>query len=485
MAGISFSGVGSGLPINEIIQATLEAEKRPLKRLEHDKNFFKTQISDLGKLSSRLSAMRDAMRELEGTKNFQHLSSVSSNDALFTATADHLLGAQAGNYQIEVLAEARNYREVTDIASKTETFTGNLVFAGLGEGGADITLDVAGKTLDQIRKEINENEALKGKVSANLVNVSGEDARLVFNSVKSGEEGRLDIDFSGLAKDSNPTETLGKDASLSSDATNLDAKIKVDGIELTSSTNKFDNALSGVTIELKTGASAQTESVGGLEVARDTKKIRENIDAFVDAYNEVMTHLNDAKKGSLYGDSTIRSIERELREMLYEPTEAADGGNSNQNFLTMIGIEVFVEKGYDPDNPSNKNGTLKVDSAKLNKALDENFDQVAHILGASNRLDDSAQSGYAERFANLAESLVSGGVSNGKTYKGLLQVRTEGLNNQVKRVDERMESFNVRLEKLEARLIRQFSVVDSMSAGFQATGNFLLQQMGSLPGYTR
>lgn len=495
MAGISFSGVGSGLPVNEIIKATLDAEKAPLHRLENDKKFYQSQISALGQLKSRLSSMRDAMRDLEGLNKFQHLSATSSNDKLFTATADHLLGATNSNYQIEVLAEARNYREVTDAIDKTEKFSGTLTFAGLAADGGDVTLNVEGKTLDQIREAINKHDDLKDKVSANLVNVDGDKARLVFNSAKSGEEGRLNITNS-LTNDEGGA-ALTKDTTLSSPAldefddetllaTSLDARIKVDGIEVTSSTNKFENVVSGVTIDVKTGASGQTETVGGLEVKRDDKKIKDNIDAFVKAYNDVIIHLNESKKGSLYGDNTIRSIEAEMRNMLYQPTEAADGGDSNKNFLTMIGIEVHTNKNYDPDNPDSQNGTLRVNSAKLTKALDEDFDQVAHILGASNRLDDSAQSGYAERFAKLADDLVRGGVgANGKSYKGLLEIRTEGLNNQVKRVNTRMDGINLRLESLEERLVRQFSAVDSMSAGFQSTGSFLMQQMAGLPGYTR
>ncbi|WP_027849357.1 flagellar filament capping protein FliD [Marinospirillum minutulum] len=487
MSGISFSGVGSGLPINDIIKATLAAEAAPLKRLENDKKFYESQISGMAQLKSRLSSMGDAMKALQGLDKFQQLAATSSNDKLFTATADHKAGATAGNYNIKVLAEARNYRHVSTSMDKTATnnFTGPLTFkdkdgnALKDGGGNDISIDTTGKTLDEIRAAINDHEGLKGKVAANLVNVDSSNARLVLNSGISGEEGRIEAIFSD-----DPTNAK-KDAGLSSDANSLDARIKIDNIEVSSSTNTFDNVISGVTINLTAGASGQSESVGGLQVKRDDTAIKDNIEAFAKAYNDVIIHLNEAKKGSLYGDSTIRSIEGEMRNILYSPTEGDDAADTQKNFLALIGIEVFVDKSYDPKNPSSRNGTLEVDSVALTKALDENFDKVAHILGSSKALDNTQPSGYAERFAELATRLVSGGVKDGQSYKGLVQIRTEGLGKEVDRINDRVDSTNLRLELLEARLVKQFSAIDGIVSRFNSTGSFISQQMAGLPGYTR
>lgn len=483
MSGISFSGIGSGLPVKEMIGAIMKAESVPLARMEHDKKFYESQISALGTLKTRLDTMKGAMDKLKGLSNFQHLSSDSTNESLFTATADHLAGATNANYVIDVIAEARNYQEVTAAVSSTDEFgstSGPLTFTDkdnnplLDSDGNAISIDTAGKTLDQIREEINKHEDLKDKVSASLVNVGDGNARLVLSAVDSGEAGRFAANFGG-------TELI-KDAGLSSNGDSLDARIKINGIEATSSTNTFSDVITGVTIDLKTGAASQTEKTGGLQVKRDDAKIRDHIDEFVKAYNDVIIHINEAKKSSLYGDSTLRSIESEMRNVLYQPTESADGSDAGKNFLTMIGIEVFVDKSYDPDNPNSQNGTLKIDNDKFTKALDEDFDRVAHILGATSDGSDGVK-GYAQRFSELANNLMRGGVNNGESYKGLLEIRTEGLGNQVKQVNERMDRFSMRLESMEARLLKQFNAADAMSAHFQSTSAFLMQQMAGLPGY--
>ena len=485
MSGISFMGVGSGLPVKEIIEATLAAESAPLKRLENDKKFYESQISAMGQLKSRLGSMAEAMNKLKGLDKFQQLAATSSNDKLFTATADHAKGATAANYNIEVLAEAKNYRHVSGSLSTVDKFTtaGTLTFKAANgsddlkdKDGNVISINTENKTLDEIREAINSHEGLKGKLSASIVNEGNDTGRLVLNATTSGEEGRFTANFSDAA--------ITKDGGLSSNATSLNAHIKIDDIDAYSSTNKFENVISGVSINVTAGASNETNKAASMQVKRDDKAIKDNIEAFAKAYNDVIIHLNEAKKGSLYGDSTIRAIEGEMRNILYAPTEGEDAEATQKNFLALIGIEVYADKNYDPKNPNSRNGTLEVNSAALTKALDENFDKVAHILGSSSKVDGQP-SGYAERFAELATRLVSGGVKDGQSYKGLVQIRTEGLGKEVDRINDRVDSTNLRLELLEARLVKQFSAIEGIIANFNSSGSFISQQMSNLPGYTR
>ncbi|SFX24851.1 flagellar filament capping protein FliD [Marinospirillum alkaliphilum] len=643
MSGISFMGVGSGLPVNDIIRATLAAEATPLKRLENDKNFFRSQISAIGQLTSRLSSLRTAMLDLRGLDKFSILSSKAANEKLFTATADHLAGATAGNYNIQVLAEARSYREVMAPVSTTEFLSGEVTIAG-----KTITIG-DGWTLDRLRQEINADNDLKDKVSANLVNVGNGEARLVLNARQMGEEGRFISDFSDLSIRSgtrlsassafNNTVTDGdgkiteqtrssgyiptgaqfdvgtislkgtaddgtafdlsftasgksladlaaeisasdhgftatvvadpedatkerleitrvdpdadssaftfsfnnvidysdteapitKDTTLSSpdivalqqavddaqaaltspdptpaeiaaleaaqlalENANLDARIKIDGIEASSSTNTFSNVISGVTINITQGAMNEAIKTSTLEVKRDDKAIKDNIDKFVKAYNDVIIHLNEAKKGSLYGDSTVRSVESELRNILYTPTPSSldpsdpdFAQDTQKNFLAIIGIEVFSPRTFDPENPDSQRGTLRVNQSRLTEMLTNDFDRVAHIIGASSFIDDNQPDGYAARFADLAQRLTSTTVQDGQLRKGLLEIRREGLNNEVKRVDARIDSTNMRLELLEERLVRQFSAIEGLISGMNSTGMWIGQQLSSLPGYTR
>src|SRR5690554_1095358 len=167
MSGISFMGVGSGLPVNDIIKATVAAEAAPLKRLENDKKFYQSQISAMGQLSSRLGTMRTAMLDLRGETKFQQLAANSGNDKLFTATADHLAGATSGNYSVQVLSEASAYRWTSnDFTPGTDTIDTKITI-----DGKEVGPDSGSWTLEQLRSAINSDADLKDKVTANIVSI--------------------------------------------------------------------------------------------------------------------------------------------------------------------------------------------------------------------------------------------------------------------------------------------------------------------------
>lgn len=480
MSGISFSGLGSGLPIKDIIKATMDVESIPLQRMEKSKAIAKEQISAYGTLTSRLDALSSAMNKLKGPEKFELIAAKSSNEKAFTATADNKNGAVAGDYNITVNKKADNYSWVSKSMANDNKFSGDLKI-----GDTTLTLGTAAEplSLDQLRKAINENPDLKDKVSANIVNDSEGTARLVINAKLSGEAGRIEIDSSGLniAGATAPDETtLANDVTKTSkevgdtDYKTLDAQITINGIEATSSTNKFTNVISGVTINLN--ADAAPDASGSLKVARDDASIKDRLDEFLKAYNDVVIHLNEAKKGPLASEGIIASVEGILRDTLMTPT----GGDGNlNNTLAAIGITSYVEKGWSPgDEKSSRNGTLEIDSSKLDKMLETDFEKIAFIFG-------DEKTGYAKRFEDAARQMTSDTVIDGRVSKGLIAVRKTGLTSEIGRIEKRMEATDYRLELLEARLYKQFNAADAMSSQFQSTGNYLMQQFDSLPGYSR
>lgn len=460
MNPVSFQGIGSGMPVQEIVDATLAAEAAPIYRMEENKEFAQVQLSAYAELASRLNQLNAAMNQLNSPEKFQQLAAQSSQPQLFTAQADHLAGATLGNYQIEVLAEARADRFVSESLSAEDTFAEDATLEING-----VTLEIGGLTADQVREKINSHEDLRGVASANLVNEGNGQVRLTVNASQTGNDGRLTIHSDALTASDLSTDP----------AADLDARIRVDGIESRSSTNTFANVISGVTINVAAGAGnlPAEQRIGNLNVDQDKQAIKDNIDAFVMAYNDVIIHLNEAKKGPLGGEGVVRSIETQLRNELYTPT-----GGEPENMLALIGIETYVDPSYDPKNPNPQNGTLRIDSAKLNAALDEDFDRVAHIIG-------HPEEGYAARFGALADSMTKTTVVEGQLQKGLIETRTDGLNNEIKRIDDRIEAQLMRLDQMEQRLYRQFAAADAMAANMNATGMFIQQQMAGLPGYTR
>ena len=482
MSTIGFSGIGSGLPIDDIIKATVKAEAAPLRRLQAEKEATQAQISAYGQLSNRLAGLRTAMGDLKGIDKFEQLKATSTNTELFTATANHRTGATAGNYSVEVLKGADNARWVSAATDRETTLSGEF---SLEIGGEAISFDIEDRlgseaTMDDLRSYLNRE--FGEQLSVNLVNVDDDNARLVINSQVSGEAGRItSVSIGDLAENSQGLSTPALDAG--NLATSLDAHIKIDGIAVSSSTNRFENVISGVTINLAEGVNSLVDPGEGetraasLSVAQDKDAIKGRVDNFILAYNDLIIHLNEQKKGDLAGESVLRSIENTLRDTLTTPT---GDGSDLSNTLSALGIGTFVEQGWNPgEEGSSRNGTLEImDTERFNNVLENDMERLAKIFG-------DPDTGYAKRFEQLATRLERDSVVDGRNQQGLVSSRVQGLNREIGRIDDRISATDRRLDLLEQRLYSQFGTVDAMIANINASGDYLMAQFDSLPGYTR
>lgn len=64
---------------------------------------------------------------------------------------------------------------------------------------------------------------------------------------------------------------------------------------------------------------------------------------------------------------------------------------------------------------------------------------------------------------------------------GLLDLRADGLQTSVARLEEDREALATRLEAIEARFRRQFNALDSLLANLQSTSDFISQQLDNIP----
>ncbi|HWR88592.1 MAG TPA: flagellar filament capping protein FliD, partial [Acidiferrobacterales bacterium] len=93
-------------------------------------------------------------------------------------------------------------------------------------------------------------------------------------------------------------------------------------------------------------------------------------------------------------------------------------------------------------------------------------------LGARGSVNFSQ--GYAYKLNDLVGKML------GTT--GVLNARTDGINRTIKDIDNRRTVLNDRLATIQARYLAQFRALDTLVSKFQSTGNFLNQQLASLPG---
>lgn len=436
---LSSSGIGSGLDVNSIVSQLMAVERRPIDALNQKQFSYNTQLSDFGKLQSALSTFKAAADALRSSTKFASFNAVSGDTSVFTATASST--ARAGLHSILVTAIAKAERRVADgVATTSEAIA--TVGSTLTIQGQTITITGANNSLAGLRDAINSTPNVG--VTASIV-FDGTSHHLVLNGTSTGLANALTISTTDAGA------VLGSisgalSAALGNQAAS-DAALTVDGLPITSASNTITSAIEGVTLNLvKT-----TASVTSLSVTNDTASVKSKIEAFVSAYNQVKSTAKSLGTGSLQGDSTLRSIQADLSK---EFGIAATGLTGVYAYLSDIGVSL------------QKDGTLAIDSSKLDSALSTNFSSVQALFS------DSAQ-GFANRFYTKVDGYISS--------TGLITNRTKGISDRISELDARKLNLENRMTIIEKRYRAQFTALDSLISSMNSTSSFLTQQLANLP----
>ena len=457
MAGtITSLGVGSNLDLETMVTQLMQLERQPITQLQTRSASATTQLSALGSLKSALSNLQNAAKALTTGTNFNAFKTSVTGSDVASATASG--SAVAGQYSLEVTQLAQ-FQKVKSAAVTnggtiaTGTLKLELGTTASGSFSADstkttnIVIDSSNNTLAGLRDAINASGA---EVSASIVN-EGTSSRLVLTSKNSGTTNTFSL--SGLdGFDYNPASETG---SMTTITAAQDAKLKIDSIEVTRSSNTITDAISGVTLNLtKTNVGAAST----LSIATDTKAVEDKVSAFIKAYNDVNSYIRtqtaydttSKKAGALNGDSAVRSIQSQLRSTV---SSTLSGGALTR--MSDVGIKIAVD------------GSLSLDSTKFQAALADPTKNVAALFA-----DTNGVAGFAKQIDTKITDFLG--------TDGVLTSRTDGINKTITNYTKRIEALEVRMETIEARYRRQFSALDTMVASYTSTGNYLTQQLAAL-----
>src|SRR5690606_40938418 len=101
MASISSIGVGSGLPLSDLLAKLRSAEEAPLNNLKARYATFETRLSAYGTLKGAVSSLQDAAKALAKADTFGAVKAGSSNaDAVNAAISNHA-SAVEGSYNVD------------------------------------------------------------------------------------------------------------------------------------------------------------------------------------------------------------------------------------------------------------------------------------------------------------------------------------------------------------------------------------------------
>jgi flagellar hook-associated protein 2 len=417
----------------------MAVERQPLNRLTASKRDLEAQLSAFGKLKSGLSTFQSALSGLKAVDAFKIFTAGSSDEAAFTATADSGAAIGASNIDVVQLAVADKLASQAIADTDTTTLGGSGDQMTISVNGNSFVVNGGGMTLAQLRDAINSDPDNVG-VSASIVTETSSSNRLVLTSNETGTANSISTSFSG---------SLGTDLGLTQITPAQDAQIVIDNtFTVTRSSNVISDALSGVTLTLK----APTAATATLTVDRDLDAVKENVQTFVDAYNELKATM-DGLSGvgnDLEADSTLRSIENQMRAVFNTPPSGLTG---SYTYLSEIGVSF------------QKDGTLSLDSAAMDAAIGADFSGVADLFANDNQ-------GYLFRL----DSAISGFVQT----SGLINDREDGLNARISTTEQRISDMEYRLQLREDGLRKRFTTLDELIGQLNGTSQFLTQQLAAL-----
>lgn len=393
----------TNLDVNSIVSQLMTVERRPIARLDQQEASYQARLSAYGSVKGALSSFQAAIQSLNNASKFTALKATPSDDTVLSATASSI--ATAGTYSLEVINLAQAQKLVaagkasstTSIGTGAETtitfdfgtITGTSVngqypaspattFVSNGGGTKTVTIDSSNNSLQGIRDAIN---AAKIGVTATIIN-DGDATnpyRLALSSDSNGASNSLKISVSGdtdienlLAHDPTSTQNLTETVSAQN------AVFKMNGVTVSKSSNSVSDVIHGVTLNLK----KITTSPITVTVAHDTSSITGSITSFVKSYNDLAKTLKDIsaynpetdQAAILQGDSAVRTIQSQLRNVLGAQVVGASGVLTT---LSQIGVSF------------QKDGSLALDSAKLNSAMTSNFGDIASLFAATGKATDS------------------------------------------------------------------------------------------------
>jgi len=185
---MTFDGISSGLPTDQMIKAIMSQESAPLTRLQNRQDKNNLRKNALSSIKSSLMSISTSITSLKSTALNKRTVS-SSDSAVATATAT---GAANGTYDLVVKQLATKARlETTNYMSSSNDLVGMAgdKFTLVGKDGKETKIELTGNTsLAGLNSEINARSKDTG-ITSSVIQVQPGKFSLVLTSSETGTAG--------------------------------------------------------------------------------------------------------------------------------------------------------------------------------------------------------------------------------------------------------------------------------------------------------
>ncbi len=242
------------------------------------------------------------------------------------------------------------------------------------------------------------------------------------------------------------------------------AEYKIGGITYKSNTNVISDKFKDVSFTLTAVSSTSIT----LSVSNDSNVAKENIEKFVEAYNELITELDKQLKDEespVYRDSNLKDVYDGLKKLVNGYVR----NGTNFKSLSDIGITTGDAGMVFSDDYI---GKLEIDDSKLESALTSNPDDIRKLFAYDPEGGNKYTDGIANSFNNYLESLTK--------VDGTLNKVIEITNKDLQRVTDNITEWNSRIKSIETGLREKYNSMEVLLGQIKRQGESLSQSLAQL-----
>jgi flagellar hook-associated protein 2 len=459
-----------------------------LKTLTFDSTF----IDSLGSEPTQAdfaAAFQTAVDSAFGIKDVNdRVIDVSVNEGIlsFTAAGSHLTIRAIGG-------DAEILEDLGLVADRSNVLSTSKSIGDLGFETALEPLDTFQFTINSVAFEFSKSDSLATVM--NQINASDANVTISYSSVT--DKFSMTANNQGVGENIIIEETAGNLMTafgLTSDAGaeveyGKNAVFFYNGTKITRTSNRFQ--IDGIDFELLNATEVGADPIT-VTMKADSEALKEPITQFVQDYNAMIDLINGlvkekvftdypplteeqkeemsetqissweekAKSGLLRGDRALISIASRLHTAIISPIE------TNGISLNELGI---TSAGY------TENGKLKIDEAKLSKALAEKSFEIRELFASDGGISTKLNNIITDAIRTTGPKGTRGTLTE-IAGVGLTTSDTENnITASITRTNKTIDSLNTRLTKEETRLWRQFTTMETVLQQLNSQSSIISQ----------
>ena len=228
-----------------------------------------------------------------------------------------------------------------------------------------------------------------------------------------------------------------------------DAVIRIDGTQLTRSSNTITDGVVGVTLSLTT---AEVGTTVDLVVDRDVQASTDAVTKFKEAYNAIRGFFDQQRQvdAPLYGNTMLRSVVDNFQTALR--TKVAT--NTLYSSLAVTGLAL------------DRNGLVQLDTSVFKTALASKPAEVEALFG----------------FAGVGGAFVTATDTATQFGSGTISAQTKSLDDSNARLKTRAVNAQRRLDLRREQLVQRYTSMETLLAQLQQQGATITSAMKSFNG---